>query len=368
MSIGAGRDDTSTGFSARPAQDVAEAIRVAGQRLFATEGAFVQRFSTSLVTLVPALEQLPDGQGRAMAEGLGRAVLWATLTDDPVDVVEATFQNIGSDYAQQGFPPEGYHGVGHALLRAARDSYTADWTSELSSGWVAFYGWLGAHLQGGARTAALPPAALPPTPAPAPAWDDARAVGLRAPTAEVPLPGGPSGPQSLGAPVPEPEGRATVRVPAPTPPTGALRRVPQEVAGATLTATRAPGTPSGLWLGALGGSGERARLTLDDVLDELRSRYFPADERALGAVLTRVTLRTGADPRAPRADQRSDPSVIADVLAVLSVMGYEVHPEPGLLDAWPVSDPPSRRQTRATERGDDTPQRGWRRAVPGRFR
>jgi hypothetical protein len=58
------------------------------------------------------------------------------------------------------------------------------------------------------------------------------------------------------------------------------------------------------------------------VLDLLRTRYFAGNERALGAIVTRVALRTGADLRAPRPDQRTNAAVIANVIAVLQVMGY----------------------------------------------
>jgi hypothetical protein len=137
----------------RPAPEVAQAVRVACQRLFAIEAAFLDSYHASLVHLVPILEQTTPDEGRAIADGLARSVLWAALTDDPPEVVEATFQSVGAEYYRQGFPEEGYHGAGHALLRSARDVYTSEWSSELSSGWVAYFAWLGAYLQEGARQA-----------------------------------------------------------------------------------------------------------------------------------------------------------------------------------------------------------------------
>src|SRR5690606_18578463 len=47
--------------------------------------------------------------------------------------------------------------------------------------------------------------------------------------------------------------------------------------------------------------------TLDDVLRVLHTRYFPGNDRALGAIVARVALRTGADLHAPRPDQLADP-------------------------------------------------------------
>jgi hemoglobin-like flavoprotein len=67
-------------------------------------------------------------------------------------------------------------------------------------------------------------------------------------------------------------------------------------------------------------------MSLDLVLDDLRSRYFPADGRALDAVCTRLMLRTGADLRAPRLEQRHDPVLIAEVMNSLLLMGYAPGP------------------------------------------
>jgi hypothetical protein len=164
---GYGQDGVaSADVALRPAPDVAQAVQVACQRLFAIEAAFLDSYHASLVHLVPILEQTTPDEGRAIADGLARSVLWAALTDDPPEVVEATFQSVGAEYYRQGFPEEGYHGAGHALLRSARDVYTSEWSSELSSGWVAYFAWLGAHLQEGARQAGEAGVASPITGAP----------------------------------------------------------------------------------------------------------------------------------------------------------------------------------------------------------
>jgi len=150
----AGRDEVAAADAAlRPAPEVAQAVRAACQRLFGIEASFLDSYHASLVHLVPIIRQTTPDDGRAIADGLARSVLWAALTDDPPEVVEATFQSVGAEYYRQGFPQEGYHGAGHALLRSAREVYTAEWSSELSSGWVAYFAWLGAHLQAGARQA-----------------------------------------------------------------------------------------------------------------------------------------------------------------------------------------------------------------------
>jgi hemoglobin-like flavoprotein len=418
MAIEAGGGDVAGTYASRPSSEVVAAVRSACQRLLARESEFVERFSGALLHLVPRLAEAAPDAGQSLAEGLGRAVLWAALTEDRVDVIEATFQNIGSDYAHQGFPQEGYHGVGHALLRAARDTYSAEWTSELSSGWVAFYGWLGAHLIAGARLADVPaagePDLFPPQQAPAPepqpeaqqqtkrqprpepekpAWQEPRwhepapldpssrrepgwASAHAGPDAAEP--GGDSvgyGAHAFGRPVERSaSGEGTGSL--------ALDRHDPPVMASTLTAPSSaspsrspvdqaggrPGIPPGFEpYPGNAGNPEFGPQTLDDVLALLQSRFFSGNDRALGAILTRVALRTGADLRAPRPDQRDNPAVIANVLAVLQVMGYVVEPTQDTLQVVFATDPQREREAKWWNR-DGAPPRGWRRAVPGLFR
>jgi hypothetical protein len=67
--------------------------------------------------------------------------------------VEETLQRFGADYHRRGFPDEAYESLGHSLLRSARASLEAGWSSELSSGWVAHYLWLHAHVLVGVESA-----------------------------------------------------------------------------------------------------------------------------------------------------------------------------------------------------------------------
>jgi hypothetical protein len=363
------------------------------------EPTFLARFHGFLLQLVPRLAVGTNDRGRGLADGLGRSVLWAALTTDSPEVVEATLQNVGGEYSRQGFPDDGYHGAGHALLRAARDSFGGDWTSELSSGWVAFYGWLGMHLQEGARQArrlAAPPVTAAPSVTAAgrvpiggsmPLGGQVpREIDLRDPATPPPSfgPAG-TGPAGFGQAGTGPVGFGL----AGTGPAGfgpdAERSGPNAVRAATATATLVAARPapvapqpSGDHLGQP--RPERAREprrdpppgfrpepepdprgnvpgSLEEVLGQLRSRYFTGNERALGAILTRVALRTGADLRTPRPDQRANPAVIANVMAVLQVMGYVIQPSFDGVGA--LVRPPH-----STHR----PGRWWRRAVPGMFR
>ncbi len=233
----------------RPAPEVARLVQLSCQRLFLVQAQFADTFHRRLDELAPSMHVLPPTRGTAMTAGLAHCVLWAALTQDPPDVVEATVQRVGADNHSQGFPDDAYQGIGHALLRGIRATLPVGWSSELSSAWVAYYLWLDAHLRAGA--------------------DLARANDGDA------LPGFPQ------------EGSAGV---------------------------------------AAGGTARRPATSLDEVLQQLRSTYFADNERGLGAICTRVMLRTGADLRAPRPEQRTDPVVIAQVLESLLLMGFTPSP------------------------------------------
>lgn len=233
----------------RPAPDVARLVQLSCQRLFVVQAQFADTFHRMLDELAPSMHMLPPARGTAMTSGLAHCVLWAALTQDPPDVVEATVQRVGADNHSQGFPDDAYPGIGHALLRGIRATLPVGWSSELSSAWVAYYLWLDAHLRAGAELA--------------------RAS----------------------------DGSVT------------------------------PGFPQdGSAAGPAGGAARRTATSLDEVLQQLRSAYFADNERGLGAICTRVMLRTGADLRAPRPEQRTDPVVIAQVLESLLLMGFTPSP------------------------------------------
>jgi hemoglobin-like flavoprotein len=299
--------------SSPPDEAVLEAVRGTCQRLFAAEDAFVTSFRTSLAQLVPELQHMMPDQGTAVADGLARAVLWAALTTEPPQVVEETFRNVGMEYGRLGFPPGGYHGAGHALLRAARDAHRSDWSSELSSAWVAYYAWLAGHLARGAARATGPgPAAWPPT-------DPEPSTWAARPGTE-PSPG-------AGA--------------------GAVYSARPAAAGAFPTPR-----------------------SLDDVLDLLRAAHFVGNEHALGAIVTRVAVRTGTNLLAPSPELRTDPTAIANVIAVLQVMGYLLpaadgrHPTPSTTHG----SPDDRSQSRWFSRHRSDPMPGWGTTLPGTTR
>lgn len=341
----------------RPAGAVWHRIREACRRLYSVEDGFVASFRSSLASLVPELQHTTTDGGRGISEGLARAVLWAALTNDPPEVVEATFQDLGAEYCRRGFPDSGYHGAGHALLRAARDTQLSDWTSELSSGWVAYYSWLAAYLTEGARQARTD---LPALPDGSVAYHSASLPGAQQPvthqgpagssaTGSIPSAGPPPLGLQLGsAPVAQPQ-EAVPALPSAGPTSGQTA-----MGGSPAFGSRTPSGPAASALGRaphFPGANSDHRVphpptSLDEVLDFLNRRYFVGNERALGAILTRVALRTGADLRSPRPDQRTNPAVISNVLAVLQVMGYVVHTTSA--EAIPPVVPPAVRPIKPT--------------------
>jgi hemoglobin-like flavoprotein len=386
MAEGSGSLRNGPLLAGRPPGTVWRTIRTTCRRLYSVEDEFVDSFWTSLTHLVPDLRHTTSDGGKAIGEGLARAVLWAALTDDPPEVVEATFQNLGAEYCRRGFPNSGYHGAGHALLRAARDAQMTDWTSELSSGWVAFYSWLAAHLSEGART--VPGSSVSPgqyasapqdqvtTCQPVPVAPPQNSQYYRSldpvtgPTSRVTGPN--TGPISVDTPLPIGVGHVVPPEPGTSPVPGAM---PGSGTGQLPIDSPLPGDqrPHPAFPPTLADDRQPAQMlsqptgppgTLDDVLHFLRTRYFAGNDRALGAILTRVALRTGADLRAPRPDQRSNPAVIANVLAVLQVMGYVVSATAGTgsLQMIVPTPPPPSRPTRWWNRR--RAGRGWRRFTP----
>ncbi len=351
----------------RPTAEVSTAVRSAAHLLRRVETRFSESYHESLVQLVPTIQQTTADYGQGVAEGIAHVMLWAATTPDPQDVVEQAIEQAGYEYYQQGFPEDGYLGAGHAMLRAARDVYTDDWNSPLSSAFVAYFSWLSNHLARGARRAqqdgVQAPRVTPFGPAGTapmnlaqildrlrrgPLGTNGRAldgvltrVALRTGAdLRSPRPDQHANPsvvanvtavlQRMGYPVAdEPAALPATPAIAPAgrrPATSARwwnRRVPTAP-----TRTPAPGVTAVDDVAGIPGPG--VPRTLTDILDQLRHGPLGHNRRVLDGVLTRVALRTGADLRSPRPDQHANPSVIAEVVAVLQRMGYAfAHPGVG---------------------------------------
>jgi hypothetical protein len=105
-------------------------------------------------------------------------------------------------------------------------------------------------------------------------------------------------------------------------------------------------------------------LPLEVIFDILRTQFFPGQTRDLSAVCTRVMLRTGADLRNPRPDQRTDPQVISEVLENLLLMGYDPTSGRAGTNEGP---PPDRAPTTFPERGEQPAPEPRPRAPRRRF-
>ncbi|WAZ26339.1 hypothetical protein STRCI_007903 [Streptomyces cinnabarinus] len=123
------------------------------QLLFRREGEFAEHYYASLAEILPEIRKLTPHGGRPLCDSLVRSVLWAALTQDTPEVVEATLGRIGASHRQLGFPVVWYRPCGRALLDAAHALHGEDWGSALSSHWVAYYTWLSGSLASGSQAA-----------------------------------------------------------------------------------------------------------------------------------------------------------------------------------------------------------------------
>ncbi|MFI1165478.1 hypothetical protein ACH4UM_18160 [Streptomyces sp. NPDC020801] len=139
--------------AARPTADTARSIQFSCQLLSRNEDEFFECFYQCMVEHVQKVRELTPPEGRPLCDALVRSVLWAALTQDAPEVVEATFHRIGAGYRHQGFRDDWYRSFGQALLQAARQTHRGGWDSRLSSNWVAYYTWLRENLSRGSAAA-----------------------------------------------------------------------------------------------------------------------------------------------------------------------------------------------------------------------
>jgi hemoglobin-like flavoprotein len=231
---------------ARPPAESLRSVQFSCQLLSRNQGWFIESFYESMVVRVPQVRAMPPRAGRPLCNRLAQSVLWAALTQDAPEAVEAALRQVGGGIQQQGFFDGWYRSFGAALLDTVRQIHKREWGSRLSSDWIAFYTWLSGNLRLGA---------------------DAARSGF---------------------------------------------------APALDTVDDQPGEQR-----------------LSEILAALRTRYFPADDRGLTTICTRVALRTGVDLYAPRPDHQADTAVVSRVLGTLLVLGFSLSPSPHDLPAHP---------------------------------
>lgn len=106
---------------------------------------FHAQFHLSLLELMPDTPLMGTPVGEQISQSLVNCVLWAVYATEPAPVVGLTLQGVGLEVHRLGFPGDGYRAVVHALLRAVRGFYPADWTAETSSAWIGYHSWLSEH-------------------------------------------------------------------------------------------------------------------------------------------------------------------------------------------------------------------------------
>jgi hemoglobin-like flavoprotein len=160
----------ATTVALRPSFNVVRLVRFSCQRMFPQETFLVGEFHKTLQANVPSMLRLDPHCVQQLSERIIRSVLWSALAPDPVPAIEAALQALGYDHHRQGFPRDGYLGLGHALLRAVRIVIDGGWSVELSSAWVAYYSWLAEQFQAGADAVQKQPG-LGPDLADRPKWE-----------------------------------------------------------------------------------------------------------------------------------------------------------------------------------------------------
>ncbi|MDQ1293115.1 MAG: hypothetical protein QG608_996 [Actinomycetota bacterium] len=112
-------------------------------------------FDRHLLLLAPRAEGALNNRRQEGSERLVTALL------RPIEAVGAAgecdqaieqLHAVGSELAASGMATADLTAVGHALARAARDTYTEEWTTCLGSSWSAVQEWVVEHLLPGARS------------------------------------------------------------------------------------------------------------------------------------------------------------------------------------------------------------------------
>ncbi|MDQ1293116.1 MAG: hypothetical protein QG608_997 [Actinomycetota bacterium] len=117
------------------------------------------RFDTHLMALTPradeALATHFPADGERCVTAILRAVeaLGAEMESQSGTDPEGQLRALGIELYRAGLEEEDQSNLGHALVRAVRDSYSEDWSTELGSSWTAIQGWIVPHLIAGAAAA-----------------------------------------------------------------------------------------------------------------------------------------------------------------------------------------------------------------------
>ncbi len=138
-----------------PGAESTRVVRASCRHLVGRESELAQRFQAHLLSLESPDDPLFPPHGRVNPQEVLHAILSAIDRTVDVEEIGHRLEELGARNHRNGFRDDGYQTVGHALVRAVRDVYAGDWSSALSSSWMAFHAWTATHLTAGAEAARL---------------------------------------------------------------------------------------------------------------------------------------------------------------------------------------------------------------------
>lgn len=98
------------------------------------------------------------GEGWPLCDRVVGTLLWVPAADQPPQAVVSTLQWVGGQNRMEGFSPDRYVDVAHALVRTVRTLTGGYWTTPMGSAWISYFMSIQPHLIAGAEQAAQHPA------------------------------------------------------------------------------------------------------------------------------------------------------------------------------------------------------------------
>jgi hypothetical protein len=123
-------------------------------RLSRNQDAFIRQLHDDFRELIPDSAEAETSDMWAFCERMVQALLWVTLTDQPLRVVADELRQVGAQNWYEGFPDEHYTTLAHALVQTVHYLGGNDWSASTGSAWISYFMWLRPHLLAGAQQAA----------------------------------------------------------------------------------------------------------------------------------------------------------------------------------------------------------------------
>lgn len=129
-------------------------IRESANWLAQRRDAFVVQLHTDITPLLADVA----GDGWPLCDRMIGTLLWVPVADQPGQAVVSTLQWVGGQNRMEGFSPERYQDVAHALVYTVRALTGGYWSTPMGSSWISYFMSLQPHLVAGAEQAAQHPA------------------------------------------------------------------------------------------------------------------------------------------------------------------------------------------------------------------